>query len=615
MPTFPSPFYPGSLAASPFHQSFVPQSPFHQPAAASVPQSPYHSPAYWSSSWVGSSPYPLPSTSSAPTSSAALEPPVTPANTDANFDDYGSMQQDMTAMSHLRAASKHSSVYSSTPPQSDSVMRCAADLRSQSVDRRTGLVYDERFLLHFDPSLSEDQAQDHPERPERLTAIWNRLTSLGLADQCVAVPGRLARNDELFLVHRPDHVTAIETKKLDDNMGDTYVNDDSPMVSRLAAGSLVEVVMAVMSGNCSNGLALIRPPGHHAEPHQAMGFCLYNNVAIAAAAARKHAGVSRVLILDWDVHHGNGTQRMFYDDNSVMVISLHRYDGRFYPGTGASHQTGVGKGQGFNVNVAWTTTGMGDAEYMEAFRTLVMPLARAFDPELVLVSAGFDAAKGDPLGMMKVTPLGYAHMTAELCTLASGRCVLALEGGYNCEIIAKCTEACLRVLLGDEPSALEAELDLQPYQPSGSGKSLVFSGKIDLKMAGAKLDLIQTKHALASFWPCCRMSQEELAEEYDLVATLGGEKPMTMTLTHTSAWNEPEETSSRESSMPEARPDSDPFRSPKWSPGGGWSPKQGPSKPDPALDTTDDDFLLPPTPADTADANTLSESAWNRTLD
>ena len=218
---YPSPFYPGSSAASPFHQSFVPQSPFHQPAA-SVPQSPYHSPAYWSSSWVGSSPYPLPSTSAAPTmSSSTLEPPVTPANTDSNFDDYGSMQQDMTAMSHLRAAAKHGSMYSSTPPQSDSVMRGAdeADLRSKSSGLRTGLVYDARFLLHFDPSLPEDQANDHPERPERLTAIWNRLNALGLVDQCVAVPGRLALNDELFLVHRPDHVAAIETKRLDDNMG------------------------------------------------------------------------------------------------------------------------------------------------------------------------------------------------------------------------------------------------------------------------------------------------------------------------------------------------------------------------------------------------------------
>jgi hypothetical protein len=333
-------------------------------------------------------------------------------------------------------------------------------------------------------------------------------------------------------------------------------------------------------------------------------------------AARRHAGVSRVLILDWDVHHGNGTQRMFYDDSSVLVVSLHRYDGRFYPGTGASHQTGIGKGQGFNVNVAWTTTGMGDAEYMEAFRTLVMPLARAFDPELVLVSAGFDAANGDPLGMMKVTPLGYAHMTAELCTLAGGRCVLALEGGYNCEIIAKCTEACLRVLLGEEPSALEADLGGRPYKPSGSGKSLVFSGKIDLKMAGAKLDLIKTKHALATFWPCCRMSEEELAEEYDLVATLGGEKPMTLAPTVTSAWDrhEPEESScscSRDSTMPEAsRADLDPFRSPKWSPGGGWSP--GPAKVDMAL-YTDDDFLLPPTPAESADAITLPESAWNQT--
>ena len=180
-----------------------------------------------------------------------------------------------------------------------------------------------------------------------------------------------------------------------------------------------------------------------------MGFCLYNNVAIAAQSVLAETDVDRVLIVDWDVHHGNGVQDIFEDDDRVLYVSLHRYGGGFYPGTGAANEVGRGKGAGKNLNIAWTEGMMGNAEYLMAFDNLIMPVAREFRPQLVIVAAGFDAARGDPLGGCDVTPVGYAHMTAMLQTLASGRIVVALEGGYNLQIIAASAQAVVRTLLGD----------------------------------------------------------------------------------------------------------------------------------------------------------------------
>ncbi|KAJ1493209.1 hypothetical protein T484DRAFT_1610676 [Baffinella frigidus] len=180
-----------------------------------------------------------------------------------------------------------------------------------------------------------------------------------------------------------------------------------------------------------------------------MGFCFFNYVAAAAAVAKSEFGLKRVLILDWDVHHGNGTEKMFINDPSVLYISLHRYDdGSFYPGTGPAEEVGVREGAGYNVNIPWPHSGMGDAEYLLAFERVVMPIARSYNPELVLVSAGFDAAHGDPLGGCNVTPYGYGQMTNMLRGLAGGRMVVALEGGYNLRSISRSMEAVVRVLLG-----------------------------------------------------------------------------------------------------------------------------------------------------------------------
>ncbi|KAM3575606.1 hypothetical protein VYU27_002477 [Nannochloropsis oceanica] len=204
-----------------------------------------------------------------------------------------------------------------------------------------------------------------------------------------------------------------------------------------------------------NGLALIRPPGHHAEAHHARGFCLLNNVAIAAQFARQRLGVSKILICDWDVHHGQGTQQMFWKDKSVLYFSVHRYDnGSFFPGTGSPKGVGEGEGEGYTINVAWNEGGMGDREYREVWRRVLLPVARAFEPELILVSAGFDGAKGDGMGGCEVTGKGgFGWMTQRLVReveSAQGRVVLALEGGYKLSVLGECVEACLGGLMEKE---------------------------------------------------------------------------------------------------------------------------------------------------------------------
>jgi histone deacetylase 6 len=311
----------------------------------------------------------------------------------------------------------------------------------------TGLVYDERFLLH-------EAAYHHPEAPSRLRAIWKRLEDRGLVSRCERVPAREATTEELCAVHHPEHVAAIDaTAELDHGQldPDTYVNRHSARVARLAAGGLVDLVIRVLRGEIQSGLALLRPPGHHAEPDRAAGFCLYNNVAVAARAAQAR-GAKRVLIVDWDLHHGNGTQHSFYADPDVLYFSTHQYP--YYPGTGAADEVGSGDGRGRTVNIPWPM-GMGDAEYLAAFDRVLLPIARSFAADLVLVSAGFDAAAGDPLGGMSVSPAGFANLAARLQGLCGGRLVLALEGGYNLAAIAASAEACLRVLLGDAPPPLD----------------------------------------------------------------------------------------------------------------------------------------------------------------
>ena len=308
--------------------------------------------------------------------------------------------------------------------------------------RSTGLVYDDRFLLHRAP-------YEHPENPARLEAIRDHLDREGLLNRCEKVPAREATAEELSAIHTPALIEGVWATSHRDFVQldpDTYACRDSAAAAWLAAGGLAELTARVARGELENGIALLRPPGHHAERDLPMGFCLFNNVAIAARAAQA-AGAPRILIADWDVHHGNGTQHSFWDDPDVLYFSTHQFP--FYPGTGAADELGGPHARGRTINVPFPP-GMGDAEYLAAFDRILLPVAEAFQPDLVLVSAGFDAADGDLLGEMRVTPSGFGAMTSRLQRLAGGRVVLALEGGYNLEAISRSAAECLRALLGED---------------------------------------------------------------------------------------------------------------------------------------------------------------------
>jgi len=247
-----------------------------------------------------------------------------------------------------------------------------------------------------------------------------------------------------------------------------YLSKNSPSCALLSAGGAIEACRAILNGQIKNAIAVIRPPGHHAEHDKAMGFCFFNNVPIAAKACQRDFPdkCRKVLILDWDVHHGNGVQQAFYNDPNVLYISLHVHQGgHFYPATdyGDHLHCGVGAGIGKNVNIPWQTAGMTDGDYLHAFQQIVMPIAQDFDPDLVIVSAGFDAAEGDMLGKCHVTPAGYAHMTHALMSLAHGKVAVCLEGGYNLRSIAISALAVTRTLMGEPPDRL---LQTEPT-PSG----------------------------------------------------------------------------------------------------------------------------------------------------
>lgn len=317
----------------------------------------------------------------------------------------------------------------------------------------TAIGFDERMLLH---SELEVKPNPHPERPDRLRAIAASLAAAGIfPSKCALVPPREITKEELLLVHSPDHIESVEQTK---NMlysyftSDTYANGHSACAAKLAAGLCADLASLIVSGRVRNGFALVRPPGHHAGVKQAMGFCLHNNAAVAALAA-KRAGAKKVLIVDWDVHHGNGTQEIFDGDKTVLYISLHRHeDGNFYPGTGAAHEVGVLDGQGFSVNIPWSRGGVGDDDYIFAFQTVVLPIASEFAADITIISAGFDAARGDPLGCCDVTPTGYSWMTSLLAGSSNGRLLVILEGGYNLRSISSSATEVVKVLLGEGPN-------------------------------------------------------------------------------------------------------------------------------------------------------------------
>ncbi|KAM6143529.1 protein deacetylase HDAC6 [Erethizon dorsatum] len=327
---------------------------------------------------------------------------------------------------------------------------------------RTGLVYDQRMMSHCNIWDSH-----HPETPQRILRIMCHLEELGLSERCVTLPVRPATEAELLTCHSAEYVErlrATEKMKTQElhcegaNFDSIYICPSTFTCAQLATGAACRLVEAVLSGEVLNGVAVVRPPGHHAEQDAACGFCFFNSVAVAARHAQAISGhAMRILIVDWDIHHGNGTQHIFEDDPSVLYVSLHRFDrGTFFPmgDEGASSQVGRAAGTGFTVNVAWNGPRVGDAEYLAAWHRLVLPIAYEFNPELVLVSAGFDAARGDPLGGCQVSPEGYAHLTHLLMGLGNGRIILILEGGYNLTSISESMAACTHALLGDLPPQL-----------------------------------------------------------------------------------------------------------------------------------------------------------------
>ena len=294
--------------------------------------------------------------------------------------------------------------------------------------RKTGIVTDRRYMEH-------GAGHAHPESPERLAVIYEMLGQPDMTDKFTPIPTRAATVDELALIHRRAYIESVAGtagRTFTSLDPDTSTTAASFEAARLAVGGLLNAIDAVLAGELDNAFALVRPPGHHAETDRAMGFCLFNNVAIGAMHAITQRNLQRILIVDWDLHHGNGTQHSFYEDSRVLYFSTHQYP--YYPGTGALNENGRGAGLGYTINVP-LQPGADNASYLEIFRRILQPVALKFRPELILVSAGFDIYEQDPLGGMEVTPEGFARLTRILMDIADeacqGRLVMTLEGGYH----------------------------------------------------------------------------------------------------------------------------------------------------------------------------------------
>jgi acetoin utilization deacetylase AcuC-like enzyme len=324
--------------------------------------------------------------------------------------------------------------------------------------RATVVIEDARYGDHRAP-------EGHPERAVRLAAVHAAIA--GYEDRLERIPARPATPEEILRVHSRPHLERVaEAARAAPQLldPDTFVSSASLDVALLAAGAAIDLARRVLSGRATAGLAAVRPPGHHAESRRAMGFCLFNNVAVAARALQAEDGVERILILDWDVHHGNGTQHLFEDDPTVLYASTHQFP--FYPGTGAAHEAGRDAGTGFTLNVPMPA-GCGDVEYLGALQRTLVPVARTFRPEIILVSCGFDAHREDPLGGMDLTRAGFRGMTALVRALADdlcgGRLALVLEGGYAAAGLREGTEAVLEALVPEAP--------LPPHPAVKSGTS------------------------------------------------------------------------------------------------------------------------------------------------
>jgi len=328
--------------------------------------------------------------------------------------------------------------------------------------RRLGLLHDERFKLH-------DTGYGHPEGAWRLDAIEAALQQSGVLSQALRIDPQPIDMGLLERRHHRDYIERFRRACLEGHqiidVPDSAICPRSYEIALLAAGGTVEAARRVAGGDIQRAFCAVRPPGHHAEQSRSMGFCMFNNVALAADAARSECGLERVLILDWDIHHGNGTQHAFYADPTVLYISLHGHPEYMYPGTGFPEEYGHGEGRGTTLNLPFLP-GATDEDYREAFETRVVPAVRSFEPQMILLSAGFDAHRDDPLGNMSLSDDMFAEMLRYVLELAeryaNGRVLSVLEGGYNPEVLRRCVAQHVKMLAefrkvrASEPGALPA---------------------------------------------------------------------------------------------------------------------------------------------------------------
>ena len=311
-----------------------------------------------------------------------------------------------------------------------------------------------RTAIGADPRVrAHDPGPGHPEQVGRYTAVHNALSASGLLTNALVLEPRTATDDELGLAHSPAYIELVELEIAQNrrqlSTGDTAISRQSSQAARAAVGCALNAVDAVCSGTVHNAFCLTRPPGHHASAGRGMGFCLFNTVAVAARYAQSKFGLGRVAIVDWDVHHGNGTQDIFYAESSVLFFSTHQWP--LYPGTGAQNERGQGKGEGLTINCPFPA-GSGREEILGAFEQQFVPAANEFKPDILFISAGFDSRIGDPLGQFSLTDKDFEDLTRMMLDVAAthcgGRLVSVLEGGYSLMGLANAVEAHFRVLHG-----------------------------------------------------------------------------------------------------------------------------------------------------------------------